>query len=114
MSGRVIGTAGPILMLEVSLGSSWPKDSPRMEASGFPEPAGPEIRKNQKKVFDKYFLCPKKLSGYDGYYNLNIRFLFLCVKILTPLSTLHIRVTSNCRSNFICFDRMFFASKLSQ
>ena len=26
MSGRVGGTAGPILMLEVSLGSSWPKD----------------------------------------------------------------------------------------
>ena len=49
-------------MLEVSLVSSWPKDSPRMEASGFPEPVGPEIRKN---VFNKYFLCPKKLPGND-------------------------------------------------
>ena len=35
-------------MIEVSLGSSWPKDSLRMEASGFPEPVGPEIQKNGK------------------------------------------------------------------
>ena len=48
MSGRVGGTAGPILMLEVSLDASWPKDLPRMEASGFPEPVGPEIGKTEK------------------------------------------------------------------
>ena len=61
MSGRVGGTAGPILMLEVSLGSSWPKDPPRYEASGFPEPGGPEISKNWKNLFDKYFLHPKNV-----------------------------------------------------
>ena len=54
--------AEPILMLEVSLGSSWPKDSPRMEASGFPEPRGPEIPKNRKNVFNKYFLHSKKIT----------------------------------------------------
>ena len=48
-------------MFEVSLDSSWPKDSPSCEAPGFPEPAGPEIRKNRKNVFDKYFLHPKNL-----------------------------------------------------
>ena len=48
-------------MFEVSLDSSWPKDSPSCEAPGFPEPAGPEIRKNRKNVFNKYFLHPKKL-----------------------------------------------------
>ena len=41
-------TARPIGTIEVSLDSSWPKDSPRMEASGFPEPVGPEIGKNEK------------------------------------------------------------------
>ena len=81
MSRRVIGTAGAILKLEVSLCSSWPKDSPRMEASGFPEPVCPEIRKN---VFDKYFLCSKKLSGNDGYYNLNHKYLYyVCVNVDT-------------------------------
>ena len=45
-------------MLEVSLDSSCLKDSPRMEAQGFPEPDGAEIQKN---VFDKYFLRPKNL-----------------------------------------------------
>ena len=45
-------------MFEVSLDSSWPKDSPSCEAPGFPEPASPEIRKNR---FDKYFLHPKNL-----------------------------------------------------
>ena len=58
-------------MVEVSLGSSLPKDPPRCEASGFLEPADQEIRKNRKNVFDEYFLCPKMLSGNDGYYNLN-------------------------------------------
>ena len=48
-------------MLEVSLGSSWSKDSPRLEAPGFLEPVGPEIRKNRKNVFNKYFLHPKNL-----------------------------------------------------
>ena len=48
-------------MFEVSLNSSWPKDSPRMDRSGFPEPAGPEIRKNRKNVFNLYFLHPKKI-----------------------------------------------------
>ena len=48
-------------MFEVSLGSSWPKDPPRCEASGFPEPAGPEIPKNRKNVFDKYFLHPRNI-----------------------------------------------------
>ena len=37
-------------MLEVSLGSSWLKDSPRMEAPGFPEPDGAEIWKNVLEV----------------------------------------------------------------
>ena len=47
-------------MIEVSLGYSWPMDSPRMEASGFPEPVGPEIQKKWKNIFDKYLLHPKK------------------------------------------------------
>ena len=37
--------------IEVALDSSWPKDLPSCEAPGFPEPAGPEIRKNRKNVF---------------------------------------------------------------
>ena len=45
-------------MLEVSLGSSWPKDSLRMDRSGVPEPAGPEILNN---FFELYFLHPKNL-----------------------------------------------------
>ena len=48
-------------MIEVSLGSSWPKDSLRMEALGFPDPVGPEIGKNQKNIFDKYFLRQKNI-----------------------------------------------------
>ena len=48
-------------MVEVSLGSSWPKDPPSCEASGFPEPVGPEIPKNRKNVFDKYFLCTRNI-----------------------------------------------------
>ena len=51
--------AGPTLKLEVSLGSSWSEDSPRMEAPGFPDTVGPGIRKN---VYDKYFLCPKNIA----------------------------------------------------
>ena len=98
-------------MLEVSLVSSWPKDSPRMEASGFPEPVGPEIRKNRKNVFDKYFLCPKKLSGNDGYHNLNLKYLYY-VLMLTPLSSLYIRVTSDCRSNFNSIFEMAALGKL--
>ena len=35
-------------------------DSPRMEASGFPEPVGTEIQKKTGKRFDKYLLHPKK------------------------------------------------------
>ena len=49
-------------MFEVALDSSWSKDSAWMEASGFPEPVGPEIeKKNRKNVFNKYFLCPPKI-----------------------------------------------------
>ena len=51
-------TAGPIGTIEVSLDSSWPKDSPWMEASGFPEPVGPEIGKKRKNIFDIHFLRP--------------------------------------------------------
>ena len=47
--------------IEVALDSSWYKDSPSMEAPGFPEPAGAEIWKNKKNVFNKYFLHPKNL-----------------------------------------------------
>ena len=54
-------TAGPIGTIEVLLDSSWSMDLPSMEAPGFPGPAGPEIRKNRKNVFDKYFLCPKNI-----------------------------------------------------
>ena len=53
--------ARPIGMIEVALDSSWYKDSPSMEAPGFPEPVGPEIPKNRKNVFDKYFLRPKNI-----------------------------------------------------
>ena len=72
-------------MFEVSLGSSWPKDLPRMEAFGFPEPADPQIRKNRKNVFDKYFLCPKMLSGND--YNLNLKYLLLSVNVDNIVNT---------------------------
>ena len=55
-------------MLDVSLGSSWPKDPPSCEASGFPEPVGPEIPKNRKNVFTstssvQKIQSNKKLSG---------------------------------------------------
>ena len=95
-------------MFEVSLDSSWPKDSPSCEAPGFPEPASPEIRKN---VFDKYFLCPKKLSGNDGYHNSNLKYLYY-VLMLTPLSSLYIRGTSDCRSNFNSIFEMDALGKL--
>ena len=48
-------------MIEVSLGYSWSMDSPRMEASGFPEPVGLEIQKKRKNIFDKYLLHPRKI-----------------------------------------------------
>ena len=51
MEGVSDRAAGLIAIFEVSLNSSWPKDSPRMDRSGFPEPAGLKIRKNQIKVF---------------------------------------------------------------
>ena len=57
----VLGTAGPIGTIEVSLDSSWSKDLPSTEAPGFPEPAGPEIQKNRKIVLETYCLRPKNI-----------------------------------------------------
>ena len=48
-------------MLEVSLGSSWPKDLPRMEAPSFLEPVGPEIPKNRET-----FLLPPSKKDIDA------------------------------------------------
>ena len=51
MSSWVSGSAVPILMIEVSLGYSWPMDSPRMEASGFRN----WLARKSKKKTEKHF-----------------------------------------------------------
>ena len=55
-------------MFEVSLDSSWPKDSPSCEAPGFPELADPEIGKNRKNVFHKHFLRSKNIALSNKYF----------------------------------------------
>ena len=47
-------------MVEVSAGWSWPKDEHLRCAFWVPGSAGPEIRENQKNVFDRKLLPPSK------------------------------------------------------
>ena len=47
--------------------------------------------KPEKTFFDKYFLCPKKLLGNDGYHNLNLRYNLVCVTVDIIVNTTYWR-----------------------